>query len=108
MKFYIGQIFSGVYPPEAAVWCNKNHAYIEQSGVGEYIIRAVPAPTEEEKAEARLAESLAYLAETDWYAIRFAETGVAVPEEVKARRQAAREEIDAIRLTMTGLEEGAS
>ena len=38
-----------------------------------------------------------YLAETDWYAVRFAETGVAVPEDVKAERQAAREEISRLR-----------
>lgn len=32
MKFYIGQIFNGKYPPEAAEWCNKNNAHIEKVG----------------------------------------------------------------------------
>ena len=32
-----------------------------------------------------------YLAETDWYAIRKADTGAAIPEEIAALRQAARE-----------------
>lgn len=37
--------------------------------------------------------SLAYLTETDWYVTRFAETGVAIPADVKAARQAARDAI---------------
>lgn len=32
MKFYIGQIFSNEYPPQAAVWCNGNNAHIEKNG----------------------------------------------------------------------------
>ena len=28
-EFYIGQIFEGKYPPEAAVWCNQNNAKID-------------------------------------------------------------------------------
>lgn len=34
-----------------------------------------------------------YLAETDWYVVRFAETGVAIPEDILALRQQARESI---------------
>ena len=45
-------------------------------------------------AQAKLnATSLAYLASTDWYATRFAETGEAIPAEVKTARQAARDAI---------------
>jgi hypothetical protein len=29
MKFKIGQIFEGIYPHEAAYWCEKNNATIE-------------------------------------------------------------------------------
>ena len=29
-EYTIGQIFTDVYPPEAARWCNANHAYIEE------------------------------------------------------------------------------
>lgn len=36
------------------------------------------------------AASLKYLAETDWYVIRFLESGVAVPAEVSTQRTAAR------------------
>lgn len=45
----------------------------------------------------RIAELQNYLAETDWYAVRFAETGVEVPAEIKAERQEAREEISRLR-----------
>ncbi len=37
MGFYIGQTFTGKYPPEAAAWCNKNNAHIEKSN-GVYTI----------------------------------------------------------------------
>lgn len=36
------------------------------------------------------AEALAYLASTDWYIIRFADSGVEVPQEVKDKRAEAR------------------
>ena len=38
-------------------------------------------------------ESLEYLASTDWYITRHAETGVAVPDEITTARAAAREAI---------------
>lgn len=39
------------------------------------------------------ADSLAYLSETDWMVTRFAETGTPIPEEVKLKRQTARDAI---------------
>lgn len=97
MSFSINQIFTATYPPEAAQWCNENKAYIEATGDGRYIIKAIPAPSKTELATARIAELQAYLSSTDWYAVRYAETGVGVPEDVKAKRQAARVEIDELR-----------
>lgn len=44
MDFYIGQTFEGVYPPEAAIWCNANNAYIDKIGEHLYEIKAVPEP----------------------------------------------------------------
>lgn len=35
--------------------------------------------------------SRAYLASTDWYVSRFAETGTPIPEDIKTKRQAARD-----------------
>jgi hypothetical protein len=53
-----------------------------------------PAEQLAQIAQAKLnAQSLAYLASTDWMAIRAAEGGKAMPEEVKAQRQAARDAI---------------
>lgn len=55
MNFELNQIFESVYPPEAAAWCNKNNAFIQetrQDGKRIFQIVAIPAPTEEElKAE---------------------------------------------------------
>ena len=45
----------------------------------------------------RIAELQDYLDKTDWYAVRFAETGVEIPEDIKAARQSAREEISHLR-----------
>ena len=39
------------------------------------------------------ADALAYLASTDWYVVRFSETGVAIPQDVLDARQAARDSI---------------
>ena len=47
-----------------------------------------------------LAEQQNILTTTDWYAIRFADSGVEIPENVKAKRQAARQRIDEIRAQM--------
>lgn len=44
MDFYIGQIFEGKYPPEAAAWCNVNNAFIEKIGEHLYEIKATPEP----------------------------------------------------------------
>ena len=63
-EFYIGQIFEGKYPPEAAIWCNQNNAYIEKIGNHKYEIKevVVPAPTKEEQEQAR---ANAYASEID-------------------------------------------
>lgn len=39
------------------------------------------------------AQALAYLASTDWYVIRFADTGVAIPDDIKTARATARAQI---------------
>lgn len=45
-QFYIGQVFEGEYPPEAAIWCNENGAHIEAGKDGVYTIVENPAPPE--------------------------------------------------------------
>ena len=57
---------------------------------------AVPFTDEEIAANAQAetnATNQAYLASTDWYITRHAETGVAVPDEITTARAAAREAI---------------
>jgi len=52
-----------------------------------------PPPTLDELKAAKNAEARAYLASTDWYVIRKTETGVEIPADVLAARQAARESV---------------
>ena len=39
------------------------------------------------------AEARAYLNSTDWYVVRFAETGAEIPKDILVARQSARESI---------------
>lgn len=43
MTFQIGQTFTEEYPPEVAVWCNENNAYIKADG-SSYTIVAISEP----------------------------------------------------------------
>ena len=56
MSFYIGQTFEGTYPPEAAIFCNENNAYIEKQG-NAYVILGIPEPTQEELEAQALAQA---------------------------------------------------
>ena len=58
MSYNIGQTFSGTYPIEAAMWCNRHNAYIEEVN-GKHIIRATIPPTEEELVAQAIAEARA-------------------------------------------------
>lgn len=61
-QFYIGQIFEGAYPPEAAIFCNENGLVIEPDG-GNFIIKQAPVyePTYAEKRAAEYPNYLDYL-----------------------------------------------
>ena len=65
--FIVGQIFDGIYPPEAAQWCNENKCYITEiesfEGVRRFIINVIPEPSEEEIAAAELTKAKAERAE---------------------------------------------
>ena len=61
MEFHIGPVFQGVYPPEAADWCNSTQrAYIVErdavDGERQFEIVAVPEPTLEELKIAKKAQ----------------------------------------------------
>ena len=53
MEFNIEQSFKGIYPPEAAVWCNKNNAYIVKED-GKFVIKAIQEPSLEELKEQKI------------------------------------------------------
>ena len=67
MTFEIGQIFEKEYPPEVAIWCNENNAYIEEieseDGHRRFQVVAVPAPTPEEQQQALMEQKKALRAE---------------------------------------------
>lgn len=76
---------------------NAEGKIIKGDKKGNPILVEPPPPTEEEIKQQRLAELERYLQTTDWYAIRFADSGTPVPEEIKSKRQKAREEISTLR-----------
>lgn len=49
-----------------------------------------PPPTPEEVQRRKNNQARAYLSSTDWYVTRFAETGQAIPDDIRAAREAAR------------------
>ena len=118
-NFYENQIFEETYPQEAADFCNnsqmtENRFHIaeidsvtrdEQDEDGNSTTKTIrrfqivrnAEPTTNELNERRISELETYLSSTDWYAVRYAETGVEIPEDIKTARQAAREEISTLR-----------
>lgn len=87
MTYELGQIFNGVYPSEAADWCNSNRAFIQEIDRADYTVTepvldemgqptgetkevpvtngrrfqivAIPEPTDEEIAARELAQAKA-------------------------------------------------
>ncbi|MDR2030208.1 MAG: hypothetical protein LBP65_01940 [Puniceicoccales bacterium] len=70
MEFELGQIFSGKYPPEAALWCGRNNCTIVRDGTTGWRIEAIPPPTEDEQKAAKMAEVRTALADMDWRSMR--------------------------------------
>ena len=62
-----------------------------------YLKGYAPAKPQETINQEKIAELEEYLTTTDWYAIRFADTGEEIPTEIKKARQDAREEISKLR-----------
>lgn len=58
-----------------------------------YLAGYAPEPS----AESIIAKDEEYLKSTDWYAIRFADTGEEIPADIKKARQEARDEISKLR-----------
>lgn len=107
MTYYIGQIFSEYeLPQDLADFCNNSQnsetpCYIKEiepaEGKRRFQIVQNEQPTEQEISLQRIRELECYLSSTDWYAVRYAETGVEIPQDVRSQRQSAREEISRLR-----------
>ena len=80
-----------------AEWTDGPNTDITPDDVAQYVTmweaNAPEAAAEPTAQEIINGNSLAYLKNTDWYAIRYAETGVAVPSDVTTARAAARSAI---------------
>lgn len=71
---------------------------VELDYKGEFYLKGyTPAKPQEVIDSERIAELEKYLYETNWYAIRYVETGKEIPAEIKTARQAARDEISRLR-----------
>lgn len=64
--YQVGQKFIGKYPPEAAIWCNQNNAYIEKQD-DKYVIVENPQPSIEDKKDMVRKTRDMMLADTDKY-----------------------------------------
>ena len=80
-----------------AEWTDGPNTDITPDDVAQYVTmweaNAPEAEAEPTAQEVTNVESMSYLDSTDWYAIRYAETGVAVPSDVTTARAAARSAI---------------
>ena len=76
---------------------NSTGKLISGDADGNPILLDPPEPTEEEKIQQEVQELESYLTETDWYAIRYADTGEEIPTEIKSKRQKARNRISELR-----------
>ncbi len=108
-EFYVGQIFEGEYPPEAAEWCNnRGDCYIEElereNGERRFEIKAIPAPNPAEMNVRRIAEIKESMRVLDEQRIRALaepsvkdeETGETWLEYYNAQVQSLREELQGI------------
>lgn len=96
MEFFIGKIFEGEYPPEAAVWCNAGvKAYIKEiepkGGMRCFQIVKTPEPTDEELTIKVRAERNMKITETDYYMMSDYPSNPQNLEELKVYRQALRD-----------------
>lgn len=96
--FYSNAIHTEM-PADAVEITKEDHqAFLEGQSKGKVIaskngkpvLQDHPAPTAEQLQEQTNAKARAYLAETDWYVVRKAETGVGIPADILAKRAEAR------------------
>lgn len=91
MDFYINQKFPGIYPPEAAIWCNTRGDCSIQQIDGGYQIIQNPAPDASEIAMRVRAKRDILITETDYYLMPDYPSNPQNLEELKVYRQALRD-----------------
>lgn len=62
-----------------------------------YVAGYAPKKPQEEINQELIAEYQQHLDDTDWYVVRYSETGVEIPEEIRQKRQEARNKINELR-----------
>ena len=100
-------VFESTFENSIEVSDKEHESFIERANAegkrfkgdkeGKPILVDPPEPTKEELAKLKTIELQNYLRETDWYAIRFADTGEPIPEEIKKKRQEARDEVSKLK-----------
>lgn len=68
-----------------------------------YVKGNLPIKDPETEKMEQIIELQKFLNNTDWYVVRFADSGVEIPTDIKAKRQATREKIDKLRLEVTSI-----
>ena len=93
-KFYKENLDLNAYS-EAAKWCNKNNATIEDKGEY-YEVVPVPEPTQEERDAAEIERLKAELAATDYKCLKYVDGALTEEEyaEIKKYRQELRDRIN--------------
>ena len=64
---------------------------------GNPILIDPPKSSKKTKAEDKIEELIRYLRETDWYVLRFVESGTVIPKEITSNREEARKIISSCR-----------
>ena len=101
--FYDSEIHGTNIPPDCVEITKEYHRellngqsngkQITSNSSGYPILVDPPPPTSQQIQEQKNGEARKYLASTDWYVIRFADTGIEIPADIKLKRQQARDSI---------------
>ena len=76
---------------------DTEHQMSDYVMVGNEFVLDTDAKAIEKQNQEKIAELEESLKSTDWYAIRFADTGEEIPADIKKARQEARDEISRLR-----------
>lgn len=106
--FNIGDKLDKANYTKGAIWCNENNAKIEVVD-GEYVIVAIPEPSEKETAQEKISELKAQLVASDYVANKLIEAyalnDMELFEMYRAKYKDKIEERKAIRAKIDELEE---